>query len=181
MVFFTSDNHIGRKDDGAEAVARWNETVGENDTVYIAGDLFSHNVRDPLGYLEKLSGIKILILGNNDPFWILKSGKAEASRYFASIRNDTVLTVGRHTVGISHYPKKNVTTDVLICGHIHKARKVSGYRDLMSTLSLNAGEMICGGAPVTFPELVRYNEEFYGRAFSDEDKALFGEISGLLK
>lgn len=46
----------------------WNETVSENDTVYVLGD-FSLNAKYVEMYLPRLNGKKILIVGNHDkPF-----------------------------------------------------------------------------------------------------------------
>ena len=68
MIFFTSDNHFGKYTSADEAIERWNRKVSENDTVYIAGDIFSHDMKEAEKYLDILNGKKILILGNNDPF-----------------------------------------------------------------------------------------------------------------
>lgn len=79
-TFFTADLHFGRESmiyryDRPEKnilrmndllVRNWNSVVGRFDLVYIAGDLTDLPVEQTLPYLDRLNGIKHLIIGNHD-------------------------------------------------------------------------------------------------------------------
>ncbi len=81
-VFFTADHHFGqgaarglfkrpfadRDEMDAAMVARWNATVGADDTVWHLGDLAIRFDRARVeALLARLAGGKHLIAGNNDP------------------------------------------------------------------------------------------------------------------
>ncbi len=178
MVFFTCDNHLERS--APCAIERWNSVVSDGDTVYVAGDILSANVKNARQYLEKLCGRKILILGNNDPFWLRRLSKSEIGEYFSDVTENCVLDIGEFKTEISHYPKKS-ECDFLICGHIHASKIGSGYGILKSSKTcFNAGVMVNGGVPVDFLTLVKNNAAFYGRNYSDFDLQTFGSLSDLL-
>lgn len=175
MIFFTSDNHLDRST--PDTIEHWNSVVTDDDTVYIVGDLLSAKTAEPSFYLEKLKAKKILVLGNNDPFWLRRLSEYEKNKYFNGIVKNIVLEVGDIRIEMSHYPKKR-KYDFLICGHIHSSMIGKGYKMLScDSSSFNAGVMINGGAPVVFSELARYNAAFYGRSYSDTEKQLIDKTS----
>ena len=176
MIFFTSDNHFGKYTSADEAIERWNRKVSENDTVYIAGDMFSHDMKEAEKYLDILNGKKILILGNNDPFWLMHLNEDSKKKYFSVIVPSMVLNIGHYKIELCHFPKKT-SADILICGHIHASQRGKGYSILKnSPCSFNAGVMITDGQPVSFSELVGFNEKFYERGHSEKEEVLFREI-----
>ena len=79
-VFFTSDTHFGdhrvlnlyprpfrsAAEMDAGLVERWNAAVGPKDVVWHLGD-FARTTRVAEAILPRLSGVKHLVLGNNDP------------------------------------------------------------------------------------------------------------------
>lgn len=79
-TFFIADLHFGdekiiryegRPFASAEEMDRllilnWNRTVAREDTVFVLGDFSSHGEERDEELLEKLSGRKILIMGNHD-------------------------------------------------------------------------------------------------------------------
>jgi len=79
-TFFTSDVHFGHAniirfcnrpyasvEEMDEAiVAHWNETVGQNDYIYILGDLSFSNADRTTALVKRLNGIKVLVYGNHD-------------------------------------------------------------------------------------------------------------------
>lgn len=81
-VFVTSDLHFGHTNmikyenrpfrDADEMdkylIKQWNNTVSENDQVYILGDFTLKGVDYAVTILKQLKGTKILILGNHDNF-----------------------------------------------------------------------------------------------------------------
>ena len=82
-LWFTSDPHFGHrnvikfcdrpfaneKEMGEALINNWNEVVGENDIIFVLGDVFWFNdSRSIEKNLQKLNGIKYIISGNHDDF-----------------------------------------------------------------------------------------------------------------
>ena len=79
-TFFTSDLHFGHAriielcgrpfasaDEMDRAlIARWNDVVAPEDTVWVLGDYALGNRHRALGYLPELNGRKLLVIGNHD-------------------------------------------------------------------------------------------------------------------
>lgn len=99
-IWLTADNHINHKNvvkhcpgrainggfdiDDIEAhdkwmIDKWNSTIGKKDTVYIIGDFSFANREETIKILNKLHGLKHLVLGNHD-----KSSQ-QLTSYFESI------------------------------------------------------------------------------------------------
>jgi len=83
MIHFTSDTHYGHKniirfmpesrgmysctEEMNEAlVNNWNANVNKDDTVYNLGDVSFSTNKQTMGYLSRLNGTIIIILGNHD-------------------------------------------------------------------------------------------------------------------
>ena len=167
-------------EDMNDALARnWNERVCKSDTVYILGDLIFGKV-DPLDFLPRLKGKKILITGNHDRKW-LNGGNYE--KYFELVTPYLETVICNKTFTLCHYPmvewraSRKMGCKKLgfhVHGHIHNGYR-DGYRDLfLAPHALNAGVDINGFAPVTFDELVKNNETHaLNMLKSPVDKALF--------
>lgn len=79
-VFATSDHHFGHsriieyanrpyssvEEMDEDLIKRWNETVSNNDIVFHLGDFAFGSVGKQKSYLDRLHGVKYLILGNHD-------------------------------------------------------------------------------------------------------------------
>lgn len=79
-AFFIADTHFGDgnilryenrpfasvEDMDQELVRRWNETVGEGDTVFHLGDFSARSEEEDRALLARLHGRKVLVLGNHD-------------------------------------------------------------------------------------------------------------------
>ncbi|MEY4926004.1 MAG: hypothetical protein RI894_440 [Bacteroidota bacterium] len=79
-LFFTSDHHFGHKniitfcnrpfetveEMNEELIKRWNEKIGVNDEVYHLGDFALSSTPEFQQIMERLNGIKYLIVGNHD-------------------------------------------------------------------------------------------------------------------
>ncbi len=79
-IFFTSDHHFGHAniikfcnrpfdsvaDMNEELIKRWNEKIGENDEVYHLGDFALSSSDDFINIIERLNGVKYLIVGNHE-------------------------------------------------------------------------------------------------------------------
>lgn len=127
-VFFTSDTHFGHEniirycdrpfkdtDEMDEAIiARWNETVSPEDTVYHLGDIALGQIAKSLPKVARLNGYKIAVLGNHDrPF--MRMGKPDEYDWFRRYEEvfqkvvhweGTLVNIGPDldTVKVSHFP-----------------------------------------------------------------------------
>jgi calcineurin-like phosphoesterase family protein len=135
-TYFTSDQHFGHLNIirfcdrpfaglsamNARLVQLWNETVTDDDTVWVLGDVALGALDESLAHIGRLAGRKLLVPGNHDRCWEgdrpLRKGDPEArerrrakerQRYldagFAEIhdRPDPV-AVGGQSVVLSHFP-----------------------------------------------------------------------------
>jgi len=109
-TFIISDTHFGHKrlytflgvdgrpvrpmansDEGdAVMIARWNETVGPDDEIWHLGDVAWSP--DALRILDRLNGVKHLILGNHDSFEMPIYDHYFASVQAAAVIGDLLLT-----------------------------------------------------------------------------------------
>lgn len=135
-TYYTSDLHFGhlniirfcdRPFEGvstmnARLVQLWNETVTDDDTVWVLGDVALGALDDSLTHIGRLAGRKILVPGNHDRCWegdrALRKGEPEAreqrraaarERYlaagFAEIHDrPSRVVVGDQEVELSHFP-----------------------------------------------------------------------------
>ena len=187
MVFFIADMHLGhagiiglaaRPFNNVEEmdeviISRWNKKVAANDTVYILGDIC---MRPSLidGYLKRLKGKKILVVGNHDSF-----GVAVSSDAFDRVLRLEETSLNGKKVTLCHYPllewngsRSEPPKDkaYLIFGHIHN-RIDELFRPLyLADNALNAGVEINDYAPVTFDELIENNARFSAHALSILDR-----------
>lgn len=117
MIYGLSDLHLdvtgakdmsvfGRAWDGYETkiFTHWNETVGENDTVLIPGDISwamsLSEARGDLIRIDELPGRKILLRGNHDYWWqSLNKIKNEGYRTLAFLQNDAYVAEGVRIAG----------------------------------------------------------------------------------
>lgn len=129
----------------AEMIRRYNEVVGEGDTVLWCGDaFFGRECKDPSDVLRRLNGHKILVKGNHD-----KSPAVMAQMGFAMVLTECTLHIAGRTCRVSHFPyegiehsreggdshrkdkfkalrPKRVKGEVLIHGHTHSNKKRQG-------------------------------------------------------
>lgn len=142
----------------------WNKRVKKKaDTVYIVGD-FVWEKADPLKYIKRLNGHKVLITGNHDKKWLAKQ---DYSSYFDKIVPYLEIRSNDVDITLCHYPMlewKNSRKigskklGYLVHGHIHN-RYCNDYAPLFyMPHALNAGVDINGFMPVTLSELIKNNE-----------------------
>lgn len=135
-TYYTSDLHFGHLNIirfcdrpfagvgamDARLVQLWNETVTEDDTVWVLGDVALGSLGESLANIGRLHGHKILVPGNHDRCWegdrALRKGEPEArerrrarehERYltagFAEIHDrPEPVTVDGRTFDLSHFP-----------------------------------------------------------------------------
>lgn len=144
MDFFTSDHHFYHKniieycnrpyadleEMHDDMIAKWNETVGNDDRVYCLGDFSFGNVGQTKDILAQLNGYKILIRGNHDSNGTCK--------LFDEWHQNLDFHSEYFTFLLSHYPYKTdgyedkrelytPTSDkFLIHGHVHNKWNFKG-------------------------------------------------------
>ena len=188
MVFFTSDLHFGHRhvleacrpqfettdEMDRYLLENWNSTITDRDEVYILGDLCYKSKHQVEYYLSQMAGIKHLIIGNHDYKWMKELEDKE--RYFVSIENMSVISIGKNLLTLCHYPllewnrsryalDYETSTSWLIHGHIHNSTTLDAYRYIKEHLpcALNAGVDVNNYVPVTFEQLVENNNRWYAR------------------
>ena len=135
MNFYISDNHFGHSniihydnrpfesvDKMDETmIERWNETVGDEDTVYILGDFSWHKEKETLDILDRLTGKKVLIKGNHDRV------SPQIARRFIKVCDYLEITDNGMRVVMSHYPMPfwngQFRDSVHLYGHVHNSHQ----------------------------------------------------------
>ena len=177
MIFYTADLHFHYKpflpgrpfasvEEMDEAMIRlWNETVTDEDTVYVVGDVGYNGGYVPGDALGRLQGRKHLIRGNHD------TGFENAPKlfdYFETVTDFNEIDDGETHILLCHYPILYRKRGYMIYGHLHQAR--GPEYDILRQMPrmLNAGVDVNFYRPVTLAQLVENNRAFY----SGENDAL---------
>lgn len=177
MIFYTADLHFHYKpflparpfssvEEMDEAIIRlWNETVTDEDTVYVVGDVGYNGGYVPGDALGRLQGRKHLIRGNHD------TGFENAPKlfdYFETVTDFNEIDDGETHILLCHYPILYRKRGYMIHGHLHQAR--GPEYDILRQMPrmLNAGVDVNFYRPVTLAQLVENNRAFY----SGENDAL---------
>lgn len=177
MIFYTADLHFHYKpflpgrpfasvEEMDEAMIRlWNETVTDEDTVYVVGDVGYNGGYVPGDALGRLQGRKHLIRGNHD------TGFENAPKlfdYFETVTDFNEIDDGETHILLCHYPILYRKRGYTIHGHLHQAR--GPEYDILRQMPrmLNAGVDVNFYRPVTLAQLVENNRAFY----SGENDAL---------
>lgn len=94
-------------------IHQWNESVGIKDTVFIVGDFALGTAINEKRLIKKLSGKKILILGNHDKRSL---SFYEENFYFVATRIDWKNYIFTHEpLSFAYIPKDKIN----VHGHIH--------------------------------------------------------------
>ena len=160
-IFFTSDTHFGHG--GAlglyrrpfasvpamnEAlVARWNETVGPEDTVWHLGDFA---IRQPAiavaEWLSRLHGVKHLVTGNNDP------PETTGQPAWASVQPYVEMTLDGVFLVLCHYPfrswRRMNKGSINLHGHCHGRLKPQPRQ-------IDVGVDVWDFRPITISEILK--------------------------
>ena len=180
-TYFTADLHFGHNgiiefcnrpfndinEMNRVLISNWNSRVNNDDHVYIVGDLF-YGGRDAAGQdeaiatVKKLNGILHLIAGNHDiPY--LKN--MDYHYLFADVDQLRYLKHDDEFIFLCHYPMAEWSGYYRgsrhIFGHIHNSKESPAFQYIRTQENaLNAGVDICQYMPVTFQELIRFNEAY---------------------
>lgn len=171
-VWFTSDWHLGHKnilkyEDGTRPFASIEEhdeailqavadTVGENDILYVLGDVCMGDIKKYANRIRDLPGTKMLVSGNHDTCWIgrypddLARLEKERQRYldagfrqvhtgepgkeWAACYNAPVFHPSVVTVLLSHFPREGESFD-------GRDDRYAEYRPLQKMLPILCGHV----------------------------------------
>lgn len=133
-TYFISDLHMGHKNAikfdrrpwktigemNSELVNRWNETVTEEDHVYVLGDMF-HKYSTAKHFLPQLKGHLHLVVGNHDQAIMEHQDILEM---FETVDGYVELDYGEYKLILSHYPmiaynKSYLGNTIHLYGHVH--------------------------------------------------------------
>lgn len=138
-IFFTSDTHFGHskiidyckrpfssiEEHDKVLIQNWNNTVGQNDTVFHLGDFAYGNSQFIANIIKQLNGNIILIKGNHD----LKNMNPTLYNMFSDVVYQARILIDKQTVYLNHFPflcfdhgdinlyKNNY--NIQLFGHVH--------------------------------------------------------------
>lgn len=157
---FAADTHLGHLlmsqvrgfasiEEHNEALIRnWNEEVGADDQVILAGDAVMGTRRLTLPLFHRMNGRKFLVAGNHDDCWSGHSNSwnrmAPYLEVFEVIQPYMRLTIDGQTVLVSHFPYASDRTDPprfmqyrlrdegnwLLHGHTHSTTRRTSAREI---------------------------------------------------
>jgi calcineurin-like phosphoesterase family protein len=190
QIFYTSDTHYGHarllleycpgrlkhwstvEDMNEGLIARWNDRVGPEDTVYHLGDFAMGRAEDAQPIFERLNGAKkILILGNHD-----RSAKFMRAMGWTDVaKAATIKAPDGRVIHLAHHPQSyerldQMRVELQLCGHIHekwargaamvRTSMIPPYRDYVGHWGSPTGRIFNVGVdvrnfqPVTLAELL---------------------------
>lgn len=181
MIYFTADLHFFHKniirydlrpyhnvdEMNADIIAKWNNKVKEDDTVYILGDL-GLDTKRIIPIVKQLKGHKVLIRGNHD-----NVKNKEFANCFEEITDYKELNITGKKVVLCHYPiaafNNHFYGTYHFYAHVHNSHEwhyVESYKWDAEALDIplnmiNVGCMMpwMNYEPKTFDEIVDgYNE-----------------------
>ena len=107
----------------AKIIDNWNEAISPLDLVYILGDITFGKEHESAAILDKLNGLKVLILGNHDKH-LMKSELLKSK--FVEIHDYLEIKHGKHDVVLFHYEQKEWNGihhgSFALYGHSHSTR-----------------------------------------------------------
>lgn len=181
MIWLTSDLHLFHNRDfvyknrGFENVeemnsaieANWNALVGEEDEVYILGDLMvcgkDRSNEEGMAIVRRLKGKKHIILGNHDTKARIAMYEQEES--VVDVQYATMFCYKGYDFYLSHFP--SITTDlqnedletgiINFFGHTHTKEKFYNALPFMYNVSVDAHE----NRPVSIDEALKEIKKKY--------------------
>lgn len=151
----------------AVLIQNWNNTVRNDDEVYILGDVcYTKGSISTIDYLKKLNGRKYIIIGNHD-YDIIHNRKGNQYPEAIGVFNYLEVKDNGRKVVMSHYPMVEwngfFRGSIHLFGHIHNNQENNTYK-IISKLenAYNVGADILDFTPRTLDEVIEYNKKFKG-------------------
>lgn len=194
-TWFSSDYHFGHSrefiykprgfnsvEEMNEAIiARHNEVVGEDDDVYVLGDLMLGDNENGLDCIERLNGRIHIVLGNHDTparEMIYRYQLKNVVEVAAAIR----LKYKKYHFFLTHFPcmtgnleRESLTqTTINLCGHSHCKNKFQDMdKSIIYHVELDAHDCM----PVEINQIIEELEYFYHLPIEEKNKLIFSEVS----
>jgi len=136
-------------------ISNWNETVKQDDDVYILGDFTMRKSGHAKAYLSGLNGNKYLIKGNHDLF-LETFGETEG--WFKWVKDYDVINHDGIKFVLFHYPivewYRFGKGSVHLHGHLHNSKTTAPW-DSSKTRVFNVGVDVCDYRPVSIREIIQ--------------------------
>lgn len=171
--FFTADIHFDHKniiklsnrpfsnvqEMNFELIENWNNTVKENDDIFILGDfLFGENSERASQLLNMLNGRKYLIKGNHDKY--LKKNFNE--ELFEWIKDYYDLRYKKRHFILFHYPilewDKFFNESIHLYGHVHNMWQDEFKNIYNGKKALNVGVDVNNYCPISIEQVIHFFE-----------------------
>ena len=180
MIYYIADIHFGDKkvfdkcsrpfssleEMEREIIKRWNKKVGDEDTVFVLGDIAEDDYVEVIKIFEVLKGHKHLIIGNHDLKMI---EHIRDSGIFESIEFMKLIEDAGKKVCLCHYPVMDWMEfnrdSYHVYGHIHNKTEKNGFayveikQYMKNKPAFNAGADVTNYEPVTLQEMIKLKEE----------------------
>ena len=182
-IWFTSDLHFWHKnilkycdrpfsnvkEMNNKIIRNYNSKVGDNDTVYILGDIAMGKREASIPLVKRLNGNKILILGNHDNSvdkerWISEFGFSAVWDYYITQHSGDYFVMAHDPVD-TLFIARNVgfkTEPILLNGHVHDLREFS-TDDINNRFSLNVGIDVNNYFPMSHSEVLERWVDTYAK------------------
>ncbi|WP_099469869.1 metallophosphoesterase family protein [Konateibacter massiliensis] len=172
MIYFTSDLHFyhkkpimgkrtfsSAKEKNKFLIEQWNNTVRENDEVYLLGDISDGNGLETNAVLGRLNGTKYLVIGNNDEYLndpqFDRSNYAWCKQYYELLTMDTKFVLFHFPIEVwSGYGKDRIH----LHGHLHREKPF--YEPIRR---YEVGVDCHDGKPVSIEEIWERIKEFHNK------------------
>lgn len=175
MKFYIADNHfhhanmikyekrpfVNVDEMDTAMINNWNSAVGQNDDVYIVGDLAFCSGEKANYLLDRLRGRKYFISGNHDSFM---RDKGFDKTKFVQIREMMKITDSGVKIILCHYPMAVWDCEhhgaLHFYGHIHRGAPERHPHVLTLKNAFNVGADILEFTPRTMEQVIEMNKAF---------------------
>lgn len=170
MIYFISDTHFchktlainNRKFDSVEKmnqiiIKNWNETVSDDDDIYILGDLFYRaSIENANSILKLLNGNKYLVVGNHDNHY-LRNDNFDAN-IFEHISEIIEFKTHNYLWVLCHYPllewnQKHYNNSIHLYGHVHDF-KTEYYNQVLGSNAMNVSCELINYKPISIEQVL---------------------------
>ncbi|HHB0524308.1 TPA: metallophosphoesterase family protein [Staphylococcus aureus] len=170
MIYFISDTHFyhktlaikNRKFDSVEQmnqhiIKNWNETVSDDDDIYILGDLFYRSsIENANSILKLLNGNKYLVVGNHDKHYL--SNENFKTDIFKQISEIIEFKSHNYLWVLCHYPllewnQKHYNNSIHLYGHVHDF-KPEYYNKILGSNAVNVSCELIKYTPISIEQVL---------------------------
>jgi len=133
-------------------IQNWNNVVKAEDTVYIVGDLGFGSKQSIRKLLQRMNGMKVLILGNHDRKSMIPKEQFVCIEPIMTIRHRDYVFIVQHDPAIA--ASNHLNDSLYICGHLHSDPEHRMYRNWID-VGIDANNFI----PISIEQVIEYFKE----------------------